>query len=160
LQSLRETAYEVANGLEVEVEDPELPEGDNEEDQLVIAGWGRFITEAKLSTLTQGFKNYCDQNGIAYSDISYSYYTGASTNDAYYYIASFTAKVMQDGNADIILPCGDNMVDNITVVGNLIPVEVYGQTGRRVAALNSDDLTQAFLTFVQTAEATNILASA
>ena len=133
---------------------------------LVVASWGRFISEAKTQKLVDGFKQYCQSQGIEYEEISYIYYTGKAQSDPYYFIANFTAKVVQDGNVDIVLPCADNIKTNPDsqiinmVVGDLVAIDVYGQTNRRVAKLNNDQLTQAFMQYVQTTEAQSILAEA
>ncbi len=181
LQQLREVACAVAFDEEYvpSVDDDQNQDDDqgngnnNQQDQqkdqtkvLVVASWGRFITEAKTQKLVDGFKQYCDAQGIEYDEISYIYYTGKAQSDPYYYIANFTSKVVQDGNVDIVLSCADNIKTNTDsqvinmVVGDLVAIDVYGQTNRRVAALNTDQLTQAFLQYVQTSQAKSILAEA
>lgn len=126
---------------------------------FVAAGWGRYITEDKFNKYVAGFKAYCDENKIAYTSISGTYYPDAEYNK----IAAFTAKIVSDGNVDAIVACGanidtsgDSAVKDSVVTK--IDIEVKDQTGRKLATLNSDALSQAFLTYAATEAAIAILA--
>lgn len=164
LTALRTAAYNVVFGND---DDPiPVPPSDNpssedaEQEQILkIACWGRFMKEAKFNELMNDFKKYCTDNNVAYKEIIGTYYEGATNSSPYYYIADFTAKVYQDGDPDIVLPCADNFNANQSTLAavDLIAIDVYGQTNRRVAALNSDDLTKEFFKYIQTASAKAIL---
>ncbi|MCH5179800.1 MAG: hypothetical protein J1F32_01120, partial [Erysipelotrichales bacterium] len=140
---------------------PPIDEDVDQTKVLVVSCWGRFMKEDKFNELVEDFKKYCDENNVDYIEIIGRYYQGAVQGvDPYYLIADFTKKVKEDGNADIILPCADNIKtnqNNITVEDELIPIDVYGQKDRRVASLNQDDLTKEFLSYIQTDSAKAIL---
>lgn len=168
LTALRTAAY---NAVFAELTDdrfeaddaPSSGEQDDEQKEILkIACWGRFMKEAKFEELVEDFKLYCAQEGITYKEIVATYYDGATTSQPYYYIANFTAKVYADGNPDIVLPCADNFNANQATIAavDMVPVDVYGQTDRRVAAINDDALTLAFMDYVQTASAAEIMARA
>lgn len=167
--ALREAAYKASHGeLDTDAQ-PKPDDGKqddpvvNEKDVLVVACWGRFMKEEKFNKLIADFKTYCAQNNIKYTEVKADYYIGSDNSNPYYYIDPFTAAVKATGNTDIILPCADNIKTNqtnVSVLDELIPVTVYGQTNRRVAALNTDELTKAFLTYVQTDSAKTIMSEA
>ena len=164
--ALRDAAYKAAHG-ELETDAQPTPDDGkqddpvtNEKEVLVVACWGRFMKEEKFNKLIADFKTYCANNNIKYTEVRGDYYIGADNSKPYYFINDFTAAVKAKGNTDIILPCADNIKTNqtnVTVLDELIPVTVFGQKDRRVAALNNDELTQAFLTYVQTDSAKTIL---
>lgn len=122
--------------------DGDTPSADDSEQKeiLKIACWGRFMKEAKFKELVADFKKYCADNGVAYKEIIGTYYEGATQSSPYYYIADFTAKVYADGNPDIVLPCADNFNANQSTLAatDLLAINVYGQSNRRVAALNAE----------------------
>ena len=165
LTALREAAYRAASGeLAVIDEGEQGPDGGEDEEQaqiLKIACWGRFMKEEKFRRLVDGFETYAKQNGVEYREIAATYYEGAATSDPYYYIANFTAQVYRDGDPDIVLPCATNFNANQATLAavEFVPVDVYGQTDRQVAAINDDALTKAFLDYVRTDEAAAILAA-
>lgn len=135
---------------EAKVEDPNV---------FVAAGWGRYITEDKFNKYVAGFKTYCDTNNIAYTSITGAYYPDAEYNK----IAAFTAKIVADGNVDAIVACGNNIdtSDDSAVKDSVvtkIDIAVKDQTGRKLATLNSDALSQAFLAYAATDAAIAILA--
>jgi hypothetical protein len=72
---------------------------------LTIGVWGRYLTAATALALTYDFKAYCAENSINYDNITYQYYTDA----AYHGVANFGAKILEDGNVDIVLPVGANI---------------------------------------------------
>lgn len=163
LTALKESAYNVVFGEIDENDNPDTTEpNDPDEDNtgiIKIACWGRFMKEAKFTELIEDFKNYCKENDIENKEIAAKYYDGSTNNSPYYYIADFTAKVLADGDADIILPCADNFnanQSNLAAV-NLLAIDVYGQSNRRVAALNDDSLTKEFFIYIQTDSAKAIL---
>ena len=163
LTTLRDAAYNAVFGSEEDVTEPEETPDDEDETQkeiLKIACWGRFMKQAKFDELIADFKNYCTENTVEYKEIVATYYEGATTSAPYYYIANFTSKVYQDGDPDIVLPCADNFNANQATLAaiDLLPVEVYGQTDRRVAALNDDELTKVFFEYIRTDSAKTILA--
>lgn len=168
--ALREAAYKAAHGeLDINAQPEEekpiepITPTPNEKDVLVVACWGRFMKEEKFNKLIADFKSYCTKNNIKYSDIVGDYYVGSDNSKPYYYINDFTSEIKSRGNTDIILPCADNIKTNqtnVTVLDELIPITVYGQKDRRVAALNEDELTKAFLTYLQTESAKAIMAEA
>lgn len=168
LNVLRTTAYNVVKGTDngdaTTPSTPDQPSQDDEEQKqiLKIACWGRFMKEAKFNELVDDFKQYLATNNITYKEIVGTYYEGATNSAPYYYIAQFAAKVYADGNPDIVLPCADdfNAKQSTLATVKRVPIDVYGQTGRRVGALNDDKLTDAFLTYVQTDSAKAILAKA
>lgn len=139
---------------EAEVVDPNV---------FVAAGWGRFISEEKFNKYIAGFKTYCDQNNIAYTSITGKYYDGTTNSSPYYNIAPFTNKVVEDGDVDAIVGCADNIstAGGSAVKDSVVTkadIEIKGQTGRKIATLNSDALSQAFLTYAATEAAIAILA--
>lgn len=165
LTALKEAAYNAVFGEESEPSVPEKPAPKPDESQksiLKIACWGRFMKEAKFNELVDDFKRYCAEQKISYEEIVGTYYQGATTDAPYYYIASFTAKVFADGDPDVVLPCADNFNANQSTLAavELAAIDVYGQTNRRVAALNGDDLTKRFLEYVKTDRAKAILSKA
>ena len=165
LTALKEAAYNAVFGEESEPSVPEKPAPTPDESQksiLKIACWGRFMKEAKFNELVEDFKRYCAEQKISYEEIVGTYYQGATTDAPYYYIASFTAKVYADGDPDIVLPCADNFNANQSTLAavELAAIDVYGQTNRRVATLNGDDLTKSFLDYVKTDRAKAILSKA
>ena len=165
---LRNTAYNVVKGTDngevTNPSNPDNPSQDNEEQKqiLKIACWGRFMKEAKFNELVNDFKQYLATNNITYKEIVGTYYQGATNSAPYYYIAQFAAKVYSDGNPDIVLPCANdfNAKQSTLATVKRVSIDVYGQTGRMVGALNDDELTDAFLTYVQTDSAKAILAKA
>lgn len=166
LASLREAAYHAAFGelavIDAENQGPNSEDDEAQKEILKIACWGRFMKETKFRQLIEDFKTYADDNGIEYQEIVATYYDGTTTNSPYYYIADFTAKVYQDGNPDIVLPCATNFNANQATIAAIefLPIDVYGQTDRQVAAINDDQLTQLFMKYMQTDSAKAILAAA
>lgn len=118
------------------------------------------MKKAKFDELVADFKVYCTANNVEYKEITSTYYDGANSAAPYYFIADFAQKVSADGNADIVLPCADNFNANQSSLyaTELVAVDVYGQSGRRVGALNDDELTMAFMEYVKTDTAKAILA--
>lgn len=164
LTALKNAAYNAVFDTESDEETvtPSTPPAvDNGEQKqiLKIACWGRFMKEQKFNELVNDFKKYCADNNVEYKEIVGTYYQGSSTSSPYYYIASFTEKVYADGNPDIVLPCADNFNANQSTLAatDLLAIELYGQTNRRVAALNDDDLTKEFFKYIQTESAKTIL---
>lgn len=155
--------YCATDGAKVILDPSYTPAVVDQKKVLVVACWGRFMKEEKFKELIADFKAYCDENNVEYIDIIANYYVGAQSGiDPYYNIAPFTEKVLQDGNTDIVLPCADNFnanQSNLAAV-KLLAIDVYGQTNRRVAALNAEELTEIFFTYIQTASAQEILSKA
>ena len=130
-------------------------------DSLVIAAWGRFIEEDRFNALIEDFKAYLEANSIPYTNVIGNYYPGKTNGkDPYYLIANLTTKIVEDGGADIILPCATNFgtnQSNIKVVGDYVPVNVKGQSNRVVARTFIYDLSDTFITYLSTASAVAIL---
>ena len=164
LTALKTAAHNAVAGTQDEVTPPSdnnQTENDSEQEQILkVACWGRFMKENKFNELIADFKNYCSDNGIEYKQIIGTYYQGETTNSPYYYIANFTAKVYQDGNPDVVLPCADNFNANQSTLAavKLLEINVYNQSNRRVAALNDDELTKKFFEYISTDSAKMILA--
>ena len=72
---------------------------------LTIGVWGRYLTTATALTLTQDFKTYCAANSINYDRIVYRYYP----DTVYHAVADFGAKILGEGDVDIVLPAGANI---------------------------------------------------
>jgi hypothetical protein len=72
---------------------------------LMIGVWGRYLTMATALALIDDVKAYCGTNSISYDQITYRYYT----DDAYHAVAKFGAKILEDGDVDIVLPVGANI---------------------------------------------------
>ncbi|MDR1278293.1 MAG: hypothetical protein LBK02_06050 [Treponema sp.] len=72
---------------------------------LTIGVWGRYLTTATALTLIYDFKTYCTTNSINYDKITYRYYADA----VYHTVANFGAKILKDGDVDIVLPAGANI---------------------------------------------------
>ena len=128
------------------------------EDVIVIAGWGRFIDEARFNLLVEDFEKYLIQNEIPYTEVIGNYYNSSSYNS----IANYTSKILEDGGADIILPCATNFntnQSNFAVIDKFTPINVYGQSGRQVAMTSEYALTAAFIEYVATESAIHILSS-
>jgi hypothetical protein len=76
-----------------------------ESSSLTIGVWGRYLTTATALALTYDFKAYCGTNSINYNKITYRYYADA----VYHGVANFGAKIMEDGDVDVVLPVGANI---------------------------------------------------
>lgn len=172
LTSLRNTAYNVAFGLIDDEpttpdnpENPENPEQPTHEYSLEIAIWGRWMTEEQFVALFDGFKQYCSANGLDASKIHYTYYTGATTSDPYYYIANFTGAVVANGGADIVFPCATNLTtqDGTQITQAEIAelhITLNGKTDRCVAKLTDTELANAFFNYCLSDEGKAILQQA
>ena len=133
---------------------------------LVIAVWGRYISETNWSTLLTAFEATAAATD---KTITYKYYEGASKSDTYYNVDPFCAAVKADGGADIIFPAGGNIVDkygkdvdettDLVKGTDSIGTTVFGQTGRVVAWLNENTLTLAFKNWLNTEDALKIMNS-
>lgn len=162
---LRDVAYKVAvEKVEVNYENNTIEDNENgpavSNDVIVIAGWGRFIEEDRFNSLMNDFIIYLKENSIKYNEVIGNYYLGTTTSDPYYYIADFSAKIVSDGGADIILPCADNFnanQANIAAISPFTPIDVYGQTNRRVALTYEYELSLAFIDYIKTPSAIEIL---
>jgi len=148
-------------------QNPSQPEIDNpepnpiEDNTIVIACWGRFMKKDKFNALVEGFKDYLNANQIAYESVIGNFYDATVSSDPYYLVANFTSKIMQDGGADIILPCATNFNDNQSNIKALsfTPIDVYGQSNRQVLLIEENTLSQAFLAYIATDFAIELLAS-
>ena len=169
---LRKSAYNVVFGIEEPVvatpdsssqSAPDSSQDSHEaaEGTVTIACWGRFMTQKKFDLLTDAFKKYLADNNISYTKVVANYYVGATNTEPYYYIADFTAKIVADGGADIVLPCADNFNANQSNLAaiSLTPIEVYGKTDRRVGVINDGDLSAAYIAFIGTDAAKTILST-
>ena len=163
LEILREAAYKAATLEFAQIDDGQedsAPVEDAEQALILkIAGWGRFISEKRFDALVADFKAYCDENSVEYTEIIGTYYDGATTSSPCYYIADFTAKVQQDGNPDIVLPCATNFNANQATLAAIeyLPIDVYNQSDRQVGALNESPLTMQFMDYAATQRADDIL---
>ncbi|MBD5632095.1 MAG: hypothetical protein HDP34_02540 [Clostridia bacterium] len=134
--------------------------------EMIIAVWGRWITENNFLQVMDGFKTYCLANGYNYDKVGYVYYAGKTQNvDAYFLIADFTNQVKAD-DADVIFPCGDNIsnaaqsnVADMVTESTALGVSLEGNSTRYVAKLNEKSLTQAFYTYITSNEAKTIIGS-
>lgn len=168
---LRNIAYNVAFGLVDEEpttpnnpENSETPENPSDEYSLEIAIWGRWMTEEQFVALFDAFKQYCASNGLDATKIHYTYYTGATTTDPYYYIANFTGAVVANGGADIVFPCATNLT---TQSGTQITkaeiaelhITLNGKTDRCVAKLTDTELANAFFNFCLSDEGKAVIAT-
>ena len=117
------------------------------------------MEESRFNALVDDFKDWCDKNGVEYTEISGTYYN----SNNFFAIADFTAQIAKDGGTDIVLACAtnfnDNQKDNLLVFAeSFLPIDVYGQTDRQVGVMNDDDqLSAKFLEYIQTEEAKAIL---
>ena len=130
---------------------------------MVIAGWGRFIDENSFNSLVNDFIIYLNENSISYTEVIGNYYYGDVDGEGYFRIAKFSSQIVTDGGADVILPCADdfnNNQSNIKAIAPFTPIDVYGKTNRRVALTAEFELSLAFIDYVQTASAKEILANA
>lgn len=157
LTALRSSAYNVVFG---EVDETDI----EEKASLEIGVWGRFITEEQFKKVFEGFKTYCQKKGLDASKAHYTYYTGASNSDPYYYIAAFTAATVENGGADIIFPCATNLTtQNGTNIHEAeikpIGVTINGRDDRCVAKLTDNEYSNAFYEFCTSDEAKAIFAS-
>ena len=170
---LRETAYRAGNKQigpyeegEVDPEESSSSQSSASEEEakiLRVACWGRFIEENRFNRLMEAYVTYAQAKSLEYTLLDSEYYIGKNNTDPYYYIANFTAKILEDQpEVDIVLPCADNFNANQSNLAaiELIPIDVYGQTNRRVARFNDDDLTMSFFDFAKTDEAAAILSQA
>ena len=132
--------------------------------EMIIAVWGRWISEENFLLVMDGFKTYCEANGLNYDKVGYIYYAGKTQNvDKYFLIADFTDKVAED-EADIVFPCGDNITNtaqshiaSMVTDSKALGVSVEGNGTRWVAKLNEKTLTDAFYTYITTDAAKVIL---
>jgi len=157
LNALRNSAYNVVFG-EVDETDEPIASG------LEIAVWGRWITEIQFTKLLNGFREYCKQNGLDEKNVHYTYYTGASNTDPYYYIADFTAATVAAGGADIIFPCATNLTtQNGTSITSAeikaLGVTLNGKTDRCVAKLTNTEYANAFYEYITGEAAKTLFAS-
>ena len=147
---LRSVAYSVVFENDGnEIDSSEKPTRDY---SLEVAVWGRWITETQFTSLFDGFKSYCAQNGLDSQKIHYTYYTGATTTDPYYYISSFTSAVVGTGDTDIVFPCATNLTtqDSTQITQAEIEqlhVTLNGKTDRCIAKLTNTELSTAFFTY-------------
>ncbi len=131
--------------------------------EMIIAVWGRFITEDNYKKIMQGFEIYCNENGIAFNKTTFIYYEGKTQNvDPYFLIANFTQKALEDG-ADMIFACGDNIkssadskVSALVKEFKALGVSIQGNSTRYVARLSDTALAQAFYEFATTEAAKEI----
>lgn len=134
--------------------------------ELIIAVWGRFITEDNFKKVMEGFEAYCGENGLDFEKATFIYYIGKVQNvDPYFLIADYTKKALADG-ADIIFPCGNNITNaaQSAVAGEVketkpLGVGVEGDTTRYVARLSDGALSTAFYEYITTDAAKAILSS-
>jgi hypothetical protein len=153
-------------GIDGPTDSPEKSPG------LTIGVWGRYLTTATALALTHDFKAYCAANSINYSKIVYRYYTDA----VYHAVANFGAKIMEDGDVDIVLPAGANigeidggnigtLADTVTPERkkNLSTVADAGDAGgsRYIGRITDNGLAAIFYdTYIELSRAKNILNTA
>ena len=114
------------------------------------------MEESRFNALVDDFKDWCNKNGVEYTEISGTYYN----SNNFFAIADFTAQIAKDGGTDIVLPCATNFNANQATIAakEFLPIGVYGQTDRQVGVMNGDDqLSAKFLEYIQTEEAKAIL---
>ncbi|MDR3123832.1 MAG: hypothetical protein LBU16_08665 [Treponema sp.] len=87
--------------------DEEKPDDDSP--GLVVAIWGRYLTEATANALKDDFIAYCATEGIAHGDIAFRYKAGSTAEDAYYEVAAFGQAVLAESGANIVFPVGANI---------------------------------------------------
>ena len=131
--------------------------------EMIIAVWGRWISEDNFLKVMQGFNDYCKANGLNYDKVSFIYYDGKIQNtDPYFFISDFTNQVAKD-DADIVFPCGDNIAVEQSGIASSVKeykplnVSIEGNTTRYVAKLNDNVLTQAFYVYITSDEAKELL---
>ncbi len=132
--------------------------------EMVIAVWGRWITQDNFQTVMNGFADYCEENDLPYTKTAFIYYAGKTQNvDPYFLIKDFTDKAAADG-ADVIFPCGDNInnaaqssVAALVKEFKLLGVTLEGNATRYVARLSDSALANAFYTYITTDAAKEIL---
>ena len=165
LSALREAAYKAGNGELVTVEDGQQPpsdEDDGQEGVLRIAGWGRFIEEDRFDLLVKDFKAWCDETGVEYTEIAGTYYEGATQSSPCYFIADYTAQILKDGGADVVLPCATNFNANQAAMAarEFVPIDVYGQKDRQVGVITDLGICDSFTEYIVTDRAATILETA
>ena len=114
------------------------------------------MEESRFNALVDDFKDWCNKNGVEYTEISGTYYN----SNNFFAIADFTAQIAKDGGTDIVLACATNFNANQAAMAatEFVPIDVYGQTDRQVGVMNDDDqLSAKFLEYIQTEEAKAIL---
>ncbi len=162
-EALRYAACEIVfDGLDVDATENQKPAEKPNEYSLEIAIWGRWITEAQFQAFYAGFEGYCAKNNIDTSKAHYTYYTGKTTSDPYYYIANFTGAVVGNGGADIVFPCATNLTtQNGTQIkqATITPLNITlnGKTDRCVAQINKTELSDAFYNFCLSTEGRKLL---
>ncbi len=158
LTALRDAAYNAAFGELVTIDGDDPGPGNEDEAEegvLRIAGWGRFIEESRFDALVLDFEDWCNANGVEYKQITGTYYNGSD----YYFIADYTAQILRDGGADIVLPCATNFNANQASLAakEFLPIEVYGQTDRQVGVIHDTGIAETFTEYVVTERAKAIL---
>ena len=124
---------------------PAEPEETPEEKELVIAVYGKFITEENFNIIKDDFIAYAASENITYEKITPVYIAGDLNN------AGYSVEVLKIANPDILFPIGKASIPDITPVVKT-PIDpaytVFGQTARYIGTLNGDRLTNAFYTYI------------
>ena len=94
---------------------------------------------------------------MEYIEITGTYYDDSD----YYFIADFTAQILKDGGADVVLPCATNFNANQAAMAatEFVPIDVYGQTDRQVGVIHDTAIAEKFTTYIITERAKEILES-
>jgi hypothetical protein len=123
---------------------------------LVVAVWGRYLTETTSDLLRDDFIAYCDSEGLAHGDITFRYKAGATSADAFYEVAAFGAEVLAESDVNIVLPVGSNIgtTGGVTLLGGNERKKLLASVGdagsnsktRYIGYLTDDELTVKFYT--------------
>ena len=143
------------------------PVGDSP--SLVVAIWGRYLTQATSDALKADFISYCDSGAIAHGEITFRYKSGATSDDSYYAVADFGQAVLDDGDVNIVLPVGSNIgttggltllagSDQKKLLASVGDADTSG-TNRYIGCLTDDELTRTFYDdYIELERAKDILA--
>jgi hypothetical protein len=134
---------------------------------LVVAVWGRYLTETTANLLKEDFLAYCGSEGIAHGNITFRYKSGAS-GESFYEVAAFGQAVLDEGDVNIVLPVGTNIgtTGKLTLLAGgdrKKLLEAVGDAGsvsatRYIGYLTDDELTGKFYNYVDMDRAKAILA--
>ena len=106
---------------------------------LIVAVWGRYITNDDVELIRTAYASYIAGLNKSY-DIEYRIYTEA---DGYKAVADFCAKVVSDGDIDVIIGAGStvNASNGIDYIARTDMLSVAGTsyTGRLAALLTDTD---------------------
>ena len=129
--------------------------------ELNIAQWERYCDDNCIDRVVGAFKEYADDNSVAYDFLTVTKFASATSDDPNYSYKDLATNIDKDKNITVVFPVNNNFINELTgkdaariKFSQSLGVDIknaHGETtesGRLVARLTEDAISTAFTTWL------------